>query len=49
MDLLDFGGKAAQEVYEYGFGYGFQAVKVPNFGGFPVENPTKKATASKLF
>ena len=27
----------------------FQAVKVPIFGGFPVENPTKRATASKLF
>ena len=27
----------------------FQAVKVLIFGGFPVENPTKKATASKLF
>ena len=27
----------------------FQAVKVPPFGGFPVENPTNKATASKLF
>ena len=25
----------------------FQAVKVPIFGGFPVENTTKKATASK--
>ena len=25
----------------------FQAVKVPIFGGFPVENPTNKATASK--
>ena len=24
-------------------------VKVPLFGGFPVENPTNKATASKLF
>ena len=27
----------------------FQAVKVPLSGGFPVENPTNKATASKLF
>ena len=27
----------------------FQAVKVPIFGGFPVESPTNKATASKLF
>ena len=27
----------------------FQAVKVPTFGGFPVENTTKKATASKPF
>ena len=27
----------------------FQAVKVPILGGFPVENPTKRATASKLF
>ena len=27
----------------------FQAVKVPIFGGFPVENPTNKATASQLF
>ena len=27
----------------------FQAVKVPIFGGFPVENPTRKAAASKLF
>ena len=27
----------------------FQVVKVPIFGGFPVENPTNKATASKLF
>ena len=26
-----------------------QAVKVQIFGGFPVENPTNKATASKLF
>ena len=26
----------------------FQAVKVPIFGGFPVENPTKKATTSKV-
>ena len=26
----------------------FQAVKVPTFGEFPVENPTNKATASKL-
>ena len=25
----------------------FQAVKVPNFGGFPVENPTKKANRLK--
>ena len=25
----------------------FQAVKVPIFGGFPVENPTNKATTSK--
>ena len=27
----------------------FPAVKVPMFGGFPVENPTNKATAPKLF
>ena len=27
----------------------FPAVKVPIFSGFPVENPTNKATASKLF
>ena len=27
----------------------FQPVKVPIFGGFPVENPSNKATASKLF
>ena len=27
----------------------FQMMKVPLFGGFPVENPTNKATASKLF
>ena len=27
----------------------FQAVKVPIFDGFPVENPTNKATAPKLF
>ena len=27
----------------------FPAVKVPIFGGFPVENPTNKATAPELF
>ena len=27
----------------------FQVVQGPTFGGFPIENPTKKATASKLF
>ena len=26
----------------------FQSVKVPLYVGFPVENPTNKATASKL-
>ena len=36
-------------MFEYDFGY-FQAVKVSMFvRGFPVENPTNKATASKLF
>ena len=38
-----------QEVSEYGFVYGSKAAKVSIFGGFPVESPTKKATASKLF
>ena len=27
----------------------FRAVKVPIFGGFPVENPTKKANRLKVF
>ena len=38
-----------QEVSRIRFRVRFQAVKVPSFGGFPVENPTNKATASKLF
>ena len=38
-----------QEVSELRFLVQFQAVKVPIFGGFPVENPTQKATTSKLF
>ena len=41
------GGVNVLTVSEYGLVYGSKAVKVPIFGGFPVENPTKKANRLK--
>ena len=38
-----------QEVSEHGVVYGSKSVKVPTVGGFPLENPSDKAIASKIF
>ena len=42
----DMGGGVSQEVSEHGFVHG--SMKVPIFGGFPVESPTNKALLSGI-